>query len=151
MGRIDKIYAAQQNEAVSCELPTMQTLSVRQTLILGCSFTQAEECPFETYQTQTVWQQPVIGQAALPVAVYETEYRKTEKCSLHYNAKMAAALALLNCKRQLYAEFPDAVVEHEEIKNREEPGGILCRYRVIFTADIAQTGPRAQAVPSEDQ
>lgn len=101
-------------------------------------------------EQKTSWQPIRLGRIALPASLCHTETWTCAQQPVVYSQPSAAAMARRDCRRQLLAEFPDAVIESEQVQTTQNEEAVTCTVRYTFLADIARSGELAP-LPSADE
>ena len=70
--------------------------------------------------------------------LHQTTTRETADTPCHYSETTAQALALRDCRAQLYREFPDAVIEAERRSTVAGDEAAESTVTYIFCANIAK-------------
>ena len=141
IGRVKKQFAASQPLTEKRLVPTGRR-TVRRTLFLlgreipldGGSAVSADA------QRQENWQPLQIGGLALPGCLcIQTDWERTQR-QISHTPEAARALAQRSCRLQLLAQYPDAVIEQQNMTCREQDGAVHCSAEFVFQTDIAVPG-----------
>ena len=113
--------------------------STERTTLYLPGYTRTEEtgAPLRSAETQTEWQPLRLGRLALPGCLCRVTSRERAVQTLTYPEGTAAALALRDCRAQLFKEFPDAEIEAEQREISAQNQTVHACVTYIFTADIA--------------
>ena len=138
IARVEKSYHAAQPYYVTQPTLTGRSTAVQSWQLLGREMYREEPPTAYTGVTEETWQPLHLGRVTLPGVLHVTTTRETADAPCHYSEAAAQALALRNCRAQLYREFPDAVIEAERrsVTAGEDAAGSTVTY--IFCANIAQ-------------
>lgn len=106
---------------------------------MGCTWMAGEKMLPAGAKMQTTWEPLRVGRVTLPGCIcIKTVWQEKEQL-ITYTQEQAQALARLDCREQLYADFPDAVIEAEERTFSNDKEGSYCTITYDFRANIAQT------------
>lgn len=139
VARVEKSYSAAQVYRVEESALTGHSSTVRSWQLLGREILCQTS---DTNCTGTVsedWLPLHVGRLTLPGVLHlTTTWQKTTVPRL-YSEETAQALALRQCRAQLYAEFPDAVIEAERRSCTAGEEAAEAAVTYIFCANIAQS------------
>lgn len=131
------------------EVPLEETISAltgrstRQStlLLLGGAWESEEQPAFSDSEVQTEWLPLRLGRLALPGCLYRrTEWERAPRTVVR-SSEAALALARRDCRRQLQQQFPDAVIEAQQMTAQCTEKTAHCDAVYIVVADIAaETG-----------
>lgn len=150
IGRVRKSYTTYQPYSV--ETPCLQGEGeTQETLyILGKPWGGAdtpEDGVTQEYQ-QSTWEPLHLGRISLPGCLYRQTSWQVATQQITYSTQQAQALARRGCRKQLYAEFPDAVIESEQRQITQDAQGEICTITYQFCANIATAGEEAGKIGS---
>ena len=138
LARVEKSYSAAQPYYTTQPTLTGRSATAESWQLLGRELYRAEPAADCIGTTETDYLPLHIGRVTLPGVIRRTTTWETADTPCHYSESTAQALALRDCREQLYREFPGAVIEAE--RRRTEPGedAAACTVTYIFCANIAQ-------------
>lgn len=138
---VRKSYTSYQPFQVSCTGLNGSCITQARYTILGHEWLVGEEILPTDAQLQTDWEPLCIGRVALPGGIrFQTAWQQTEQTVI-YTLEQAKALAHRDCRLQLYADFPDAVIKAEHRSLSSDVDGVYCTITYDFYANIAQPQP----------
>lgn len=136
LARVQKSYTVLQPRTAAAQVLTGQSRTEQIWHLPGlCLGEQTEPQPGEI--AQTTWIPLKLGRLSLPGCIQQTICWQRQEQEIHYTETQARALASRACRQQLYAEFPDAVLESEQRQFASTPKGEQCTIQYQFLADIA--------------
>lgn len=136
LARVEKEYTAFQPLESEQTVLTGQAKVTRQLTLFG--YTRPEEAlPAAQGIRQTDWIPLRLGRICLPGSICQTTLWQQEVQPLSYSRQTAQALARRNCRAQLEAEFPDAILESEQRIESHTETGESCTMVYRFRANIA--------------
>lgn len=141
--RIQRSYTASQQLRRETAIPTGTCTRENIWHVLGFTLPDESETnkSANTDGEQRISWQPIrLGRIALPASICHIETWDYAPQTLTYSEESAAALAQRDCRRQLLEEFPDAVIENEQVQTTAREGAVVCSVQYTFLADIARTG-----------
>lgn len=103
--------------------------------LLGRTFTGEE--PAGEGRLQREWQPLGLGRLALPGCLVRDTRWEEAAVTVTLTPEAAGALARRDCRRQLLAEFPDAVPESVRYEEETWEGAVYCTAFYVFRANIA--------------
>lgn len=134
---VEKTYTALQPYESTVQCLTGQSAVRQQLFLLGRWFPGEEQTALPKGERKVEWLPLRLGRLCLPVCLRrETVWVQAEQ-ELRYTPQQAQALARRSCRAQLYAAFPDAVIEEERCVQTSESEGERCTVTYRFRADIA--------------
>lgn len=137
LGRVEKSYTASQPFRVQQLIVSGESEIYTEFFFLGKSWSQQNDNQTAKGLHQVEWLPLHLGRLNLPAMIRcETVWLQQEQAIL-YTQEQAQALALRNCRRQLYAEYPDAVIESERRVATVEGERAVCTVTYRFCANIA--------------
>lgn len=137
LGRVEKSYTASQPFRVQQLIVSGESEIYTEFFFLGKSWSQQNDNQTAQGLHQVEWLPLHLGRLNLPAMIRcETVWLQQEQAIL-YTQEQAQALALRNCRRQLYAEYPDAVIESERRVATVEGERAVCTVTYRFCANIA--------------
>ena len=137
VGRVEKSYTASQPLRVQQLILTGASEIKQQLFCLGRVWSQQHENQGEQGLSQVEWLPLHLGRLNLPAMIRcETIWLQQEQ-TIVYSQEQAQALAFRNCRQQLYAEYPDAVIESEQRAATVEGERAVCTVTYRFRANIA--------------
>ncbi len=138
MARVEKSYSAAQPYYATQPVLTGHSTAAESWQLLGRELYREEPSAACTGTTETDWLPLHIGRVTLPGVLQRTTTWETADMPCHYSESSAQALALRDCRAQLYREFPDAVIEAERRSTAPGEDAATCTVTYIFCANIAQ-------------
>ena len=141
IGRVKKQFAASQPLTEKRLVPTGRRTVRRTLFLLGREIPlDGESAVSAGAQRQENWQPLQIGGLALPGCLcIQTDWERTQR-QISHTPEAARALAQRSCRLQLLAQYPDAVIEQQNMTCREQDGAVHCSAEFVFQTDIAVPG-----------
>ena len=139
IARVQKRYSAASPLQSTTDCLTGRTAYQVELQLPGRRFMLHSDPPVQGTAT-TEYRPLQLGRISLPGCLIYTTCRQQAPLSLIYTEAQAAALALRDCRRALYRDFPDAVIEREQRRCTVQNGTARAEILYIFTADIAEAG-----------
>lgn len=139
-GRIQRQYTAVQPLQGDFRLLTGKSRENEQWQLLGYTWTQKEADTFPDGMVTTEWIPFRIGSVALPGAICRTTYWEKTSGTQLYSQQTAKALAARSCRQQLLREFPDAVLESQNLTYEIGESEVICTAEYLFCADMTVPG-----------
>lgn len=136
VARIQKSYTALQPYRKTVVMINGESSVKRLWYLSGCILEQGEPPDVQAIE-QEEWIPLHLGRLSLPGCIRQTTFWYQQEETLSYESDQAQALARRDCRAQLYAEFPDAVIESESVTGTSTPEGEFCTILYQFCADIA--------------
>ena len=139
IARVEKSYSAAQPYRVKEHYLTGRCTTTRSLQLLGREIFRQE--PDNTYTGATAedWLPLHVGRLTLPGVLHLTTTYQETTAPRQYSEEAAAALALRQCRAQLYVEFPDATIEAERRSSIAGDEAVEATITYIFCANIAQS------------
>lgn len=144
VARVEKSYTALQPCTWTGPVLTGQSDTGNQWFLPGWVGTEAEPAEEGTLTVEQ-WVPLQLGRICLPGCIRQTIWWQRQEETIVYTAEQARALARRSCRKQLYTEFSDAVIESEQCSFTDTEEGALCTIRYVFCADIARSGESGSA------
>ena len=138
LARVEKSYHATQSYYTTQAVLTGRSSTVQSWQLLGREVYREEPPAACTGLTEEAWLPLHLGRVTLPGVLHQTTTRGTADTPCHYSEITAQALALRDCRAQLYREFPDAVIEAERRSTVAGDEAAESTVTYIFCANIAK-------------
>ncbi len=138
LARVEKSYSAAQPYYTTQNVLTGRSCTIQSWQLLGREICREEPAIIYTGISEETWLPLHLGRVTLPGVLHLITTQETANISCHYNETTAQALALRDCRAQLYQEFPDAVIEAERRSISSGEGAAESTVTYIFCANIAQ-------------
>ena len=138
LARVEKSYHATQSYYTTQAVLTGRSSTVQSWQLLGREVYREEPPASCTGLTEEAWLPLHLGRVTLPGVLHQTTTRETADTPCHYSETAAQALALRDCRAQLYREFPDAVIEAERRSTVAGDEAAESTVTYIFCANIAK-------------
>ena len=130
----------------SAEIPLQQTISMltgrrqEQTTLhlLGTTRQSEEPSFFSDGITQTEWLPLTAGRLAVPGCRCRVTRWELAEQTVFRSAETALALARRDCRRQLNEQFPDAIIEEQQMAQECDGEIARCTVQYVFAADVAK-------------
>lgn len=136
LARMEKEYTALQTLDSEQTILTGQRIESHELTILGHSW-QEETAPSFEGIVQTEWFPLQLGRVSLPGSLCQKTVWQQSTTTVSYSRETAQDLARRSCLAQLYADFPDAVIETEQCTATHSDTAEGCTIRYRFCANIA--------------
>ena len=142
IGRVSLQFSARQPLEEQVTVLTGRCRTQRTLHLLGLTF---QEQPADATDPQALlqetWQPVRIGGLALPGCLYTARLWEQATQTVTHTPEAAQALARRDCRLQLQAAYPDAVVEQQSFACSEADGVVYCKADFVFRANVAVPGP----------
>ena len=138
LARVEKSYHAAQPYYTTQAVLTGRSSTVQSWQLLGREVYREEPPASCTGLTEEAWLPLHLGRVTLPGVLHQMTTRETADTPCHYSETTAQALALRDCRAQLYREFPDAVIEAERRSTAAGDEAAESTVTYIFCANIAK-------------
>ena len=142
IGRVSLQFSARQPLEEQVTVLTGRCRTQRTLHLLGLTF---QEQPADATDPQALlqetWQPVRIGGLALPGCLYTARLWEQATQTVTHTPEAAQALARRDCRLQLQAMYPDAVVEQQSFACSEADGVVYCKADFVFRANVAVPGP----------
>lgn len=137
---VEKQYTFSQPYEMKVTALTGQRVVQESGTLLGYQWNVGEELTPSAGILTTEWQPLSVGRITLPGSVCVKTLWQQQEQVIQYTPEQAEALVQRHCRQQLYAEFPDAVIQWEQAVCAREDTAVSGTVTYRFLANIAEKG-----------
>ena len=142
IGRVNLQFSARQPLEEEVTVLTGRCRTERTLHFLGFTLQeQPAEAPDSEAFLRETWQPVQIGGLALPGCLHTVQFWEQATQTVTHTQEAAQAMARRDCRLQLQAAYPDAVVEQQSFSCSETDGVVYCKADFVFRANVAVPGP----------
>ena len=141
LARCEKSYSCSQPLQIKTTFLTGRHSSFDQWCAFGIRNDPGQEVPGEENSTLVEWIPFQLGRLRLPGSICRVTVWEQTDSTVTYSLQQAQALAQRDCRSQLFAEFPDAVIESETCDVVPYTDSVFCTITYRFRANIATLEP----------
>ncbi len=137
LARCEKSYSCSQPLQIKTTFLTGRYDSFDQWCVFGIQNDFEQEGPGGQNSTLVEWIPFHLGRLKLPGCIRRITVWEQADRVISYSLQQAQALAQRDCRSQLFAEFPDAVIESETCDVEPNTDSVFCTITYRFRANIA--------------